>query len=68
MAHWVIPLVLYYRVVQKRGVNNSPLFSDSKSMFGKILILMMGLYKFHRQIPEFNYPFLYNQGNGTYGD
>jgi hypothetical protein len=52
----------------ERSIGNKLIYSTSESIFGKLLILMMGLYKFNNQLPEFNKPFLYKQGTGNYGE
>jgi hypothetical protein len=59
----------YINIEQERKHNNIVISSSSKSVFGRLLILLMGLLKSNAQTtPEFNTPIVYKQNGTMFGE
>lgn len=52
----------------RRDESYTVIASSSHSLQGRLLILLMGLSKWSKTIPDYNKPFMYNQGSGSYGE
>jgi len=48
--------------------NNIVVSSTSLTVYGRLLILLMGLLKYNKKLPEFNAPMFFKQTGDTYGE
>lgn len=55
-------------IQQERSNGNLVVSSSSKTQFGKLLILLMGLKKWVKNIPDLDNPVTYKQYGNDYGD
>lgn len=74
LHHYQLNSLLYQvshpecNVNEERNRKNLVASSSSRTPFGKLLILLMGLKKWTKDVPEFNNPVTYKQQGNTYGE
>jgi hypothetical protein len=74
LHHYIPQSVLYQlkhpecNVLAEQALGNKVACSTSTTYFGRYLILLMGLKKWERDVPDYNDPVVYKQFGQTYGE